>query len=512
MAGRRIEERNHLLARRGAVILRRREPRPRAWWNWTVLGFALAVLAASVPGSQFGGRAGPESALAAEPRATLSGINPADVLMFEDFEGATTLADPALDGSQSSVVSGIAFSGSRSLEMCAGEACKFSYRMQLPEAVDRAYARYMFMVGNHEAFYDSNGDPLTGEHYKNPGLEGGDSSCKGGGSHKDANCIAARTRLNVPWAGMHLEGYVAYGIEGDGATSVLEKSINVVDGKWHCLEIMVKLNTPGQKDGEAKVWVDGRETALHGLDFRKDKTWQISKYWWTYWSNDHWKGPIYIDDVVVSKSRIGCPGALAPEGSFQDVPVSHWAFAYIEALYRGGYVAGCSEEPLLYCPQDSMTRAESAVFVERGLWGGGYKPAEPGSSSFADVALDTWYVKWVEALYRDGFTAGCQVDPLRYCPLRVHTRAEAAVFFERMLHGADYEPPEPGAAHYEDVPVGGGAPWYSRWVYAAYADGLVQACEDDANRGDARYRPLDELSRAEAACMMALAKGIGGAQ
>jgi hypothetical protein len=47
-------------------------------------------------------------------------------------------------------------------------------------------------------------------------------------------------------------------------------------------------------------------------------------------------------------------------------------------------------------------------------------------------------------------------------------------------------------------------------VYAAYADGLVQACEDDANRGDARYRPLDELSRAEAACMMAFAKGLDG--
>ena len=468
----------------------------------------MVMALAGLVGWRIGAAASP--APAAVEQALPPGLNPADVLMYEDFEGSTTLADPALQDSQSEVISGIAFSGSRSLKMCAGNACKFSYRMQLPESVDRAYARYMFMVGNYEAFYDSNGDPYTGEHYKNPGLEGGDNSCKGGGSHREANCIAARTRLNVPWAGMHLEGYVAYGIEGDGAANVLDKSINVVDGQWHCLEIMVKLNTPGLQDGEAKVWVDGNETALSGLDFRKDKTWQISKYWWTYWSNDNWRGPIYIDDVVVSKSRIGCESAPEPGGSFQDVPPTHWAFSYIEALYQGGYVAGCSAEGPLYCPEDSMTRAESAVFVERGLWGGGYMPPEPSQSSFEDVAMGTWYLKWVEALYQDGFTSGCQLAPPLYCPLRVHSRAEAAVFFERMLHGADYDPPPPTTAHYQDVPVGPHAPWYSRWVYAAHTDGLVQQCEDDANRGDGLYRPLDELTRAEAACMMAFAKGLAG--
>ncbi|HEX9797641.1 MAG TPA: carboxypeptidase regulatory-like domain-containing protein, partial [Anaerolineales bacterium] len=55
-----------------------------------------------------------------------------------------------------------------------------------------------------------------------------------------------------------------------------------------------------------------------------------------------------------------------PTPVFGDVPVSHWAHDYIVALYDAGYVAGCSTEPRLYCPDRILNRAESAVFVLRG--------------------------------------------------------------------------------------------------------------------------------------------------
>ena len=35
--------------------------------------------------------------------------------------------------------------------------------------------------------------------------------------------------------------------------------------------------------------------------------------------------------------------------------------------YNAGYVAGCSTDPLLFCPDNTMSRAEGAVFVERGI-------------------------------------------------------------------------------------------------------------------------------------------------
>jgi hypothetical protein len=52
-------------------------------------------------------------------------------------------------------------------------------------------------------------------------------------------------------------------------------------------------------------------------------------------------------------------------GIFDDVPVSHWAAAWIEQLFNEEITSGCSSNPLLYCPDDTVTRAEMAVFLVR---------------------------------------------------------------------------------------------------------------------------------------------------
>jgi hypothetical protein len=196
-----------------------------------------------------------------------------------------------------------------------------------------------------------------------------------------------------------------------------------------------------------------------------------------------------------------------PLASFADVPSSHWAYDDIEMLYREGYVAGCSAEPPLYCPEATMTRAESAVLIERGVHGAGYLPPDPAEQIFADVPLWEWFAKWATGLWEDGYTAGCGLDPLIYCPLQEHSRAEATVFFLRMLHGKDYEPTEVADLPYIDVAEGS---WYRRWVGAAYGEGLIQECEDLGDRGDDLFRPQEGLRRAEAACMMIRAKGLAG--
>jgi hypothetical protein len=187
--------------------------------------------------------------------------------------------------------------------------------------------------------------------------------------------------------------------------------------------------------------------------------------------------------------------------TFEDVPFDHWAYDYIEALYENGYVEGCSSDPLMYCPEDIMTRAESAVFVERGLFGGGYTPGEPENINFVDVQNGDWYAKWVMALWEDGYTSGCEVDPLAYCPLEEHTRAEGAVFFLRMLEGVDYIPPDPEGIFADSPPE----LWYTRWLEAAYSFGLIPACEND---GELHICPEDFLTRAMGAYMMFHAKGL----
>ena len=128
---------------------------------------------------------------------------------------------------------------------------------------------------------------------------------------------------------------------------------------------------------------------------------------------------------------------------FFDVPPSHPFHDEIETLYEGGYIAGCSEEPLLFCPDDAMTRAESAVFIERGLWGAGILPGDPSIQVFDDLDIDSWAAKWAVGLFNDGYTAGCGTNPLTYCPWNEHSRTEGTVFFLRMLHGAEYVPPVP---------------------------------------------------------------------
>lgn len=51
--------------------------------------------------------------------------------------------------------------------------------------------------------------------------------------------------------------------------------------------------------------------------------------------------------------------------SFSDVSTSHWAYQSIEAIKAAGITTGCA--PGLYCPEDKVTRAEMATFLNRAL-------------------------------------------------------------------------------------------------------------------------------------------------
>jgi hypothetical protein len=196
---------------------------------------------------------------------------------------------------------------------------------------------------------------------------------------------------------------------------------------------------------------------------------------------------------------------------FIDVSNEHWAFEDIKTLFDNGYVEGCSLEPLAFCPEKGMTRDEASVLVVRGTEGADYYPPDPDEQVFADVFLNIWHARWITKLAEGGYTDGCGVngggDPI-FCPYRSHTRAEATVFFLRMLFGSDFIPLLENTDRvfvYDDVPVDEEGLWYPKWVYAAYDAGLVDGCEDENNQGDLLFRPEDEITRAEAACMMARA-------
>jgi hypothetical protein len=216
---------------------------------------------------------------------------------------------------------------------------------------------------------------------------------------------------------------------------------------------------------------------------------------------------LVADEEMEKVFRYACAGA-APEPSptpvdtpiFVDVPFDHPYNEEIETLYRAGYTSGCNTDPLMYCPEEAMTRAESAVFVERGVHSADYVPSDPTQQIFSDVSLSEWYAKWATGLWQDGYTDGCGTDPLVYCPLQEHIRAEGAVFYLRMLYGADYTPPDP-IGIFDDVPLD---TWYAKWVEAAYSAALIEPCETSP----LRYCPEAPLTRAVAAYMMVQAKDV----
>lgn len=171
------------------------------------------------------------------------------------------------------------------------------------------------------------------------------------------------------------------------------------------------------------------------------------------------------------------------------------------SIDEAGYVAGCSAEPRLFCPERTMNRAEGAVFVERGIKDISFFPDIPTEQFFEDVPLNNWAAKWVTALWEDGYTAGCNLDPLRYCPWQGNTRAEGSVFFLKLLNGRDYFPENPTAQIFEDVSLD---TWYAKWVHAAYDAGLLLPCQTTPNL---KFCPNTPLTRDWAAYMMVQAKG-----
>ena len=82
----------------------------------------------------------------------------------------------------------------------------------------------------------------------------------------------------------------------------------------------------------------------------------------------------YCPDRFVSRSQMAAfltrafklPDAESPAG-FDDVSEESWAFNYINALAASKITVGCRSEPLSYCPSRSVTRAQMAAFIYRGI-------------------------------------------------------------------------------------------------------------------------------------------------
>ena len=176
---------------------------------------------------------------------------------------------------------------------------------------------------------------------------------------------------------------------------------------------------------------------------------------------------------------------------FDDVPYSYWANSYIERLYKAGITGGCTTTPLNYCPDNSVTRAQMAIFLLKGMHGSSFTPPAVGlSTGFTDVALDYWAAAWIKQLAAEGITGGC--GPGIYCPDATVTRAQMAVFLLKAKHGSSYTPPT-ATGVFTDVPLGY---WADKWIEQLAVEGVTSGC------GTGIYCPDADVTRAQMAVFL----------
>jgi hypothetical protein len=183
-----------------------------------------------------------------------------------------------------------------------------------------------------------------------------------------------------------------------------------------------------------------------------------------------------------------------PLGRFNDVPSSYWSFSFIETLARSGITAGCGNDN--YCPSDPVTRAQMAVFLERGINGSDYSPPAATGSVFLDVDAGDFAASFIEQLYADGITAGCGNG--NYCPGDSVTRAQMAVFLLRSKYGSGYSPPSPTGV-FGDVPTGY---WAAAWIEQLAAEGITAGC------GSGNYCPENPVTRDQMAVFLVRTFGL----
>src|SRR5262249_49324253 len=92
-----------------------------------------------------------------------------------------------------------------------------------------------------------------------------------------------------------------------------------------------------------------------------------------------------------------------------------------------------------YCRDSAATRAQMAVFMLKAEHGADYQPP-PCSGIFADVICPSLFADWIEQLVAEGIAAGCSIG--HYCPSLGVRRDQMAAILLKTEHGPSYVPPQ----------------------------------------------------------------------
>lgn len=142
---------------------------------------------------------------------------------------------------------------------------------------------------------------------------------------------------------------------------------------------------------------------------------------------------VQAPEPIVSKQE--------PYKIFADVPDSHWAAEFVNALAEKGIVSGRDEKS--FSPENDITRAEYLKLLIEGLG----ITFDGAKAEFSDVSENDWYYKYVAIAYSAGIANG--VGDGYFCPNSPILRRDMAVLAEKALKLLKIEL----RAENEDVPA-----------------------------------------------------------
>ena len=223
---------------------------------------------------------------------------------------------------------------------------------------------------------------------------------------------------------------------------------------------------------------------------------QVTQHPYGYWSPDS----IEMIDIAFGRP-IATFEDVWPASAFSGKTTTAYYQPWIERLVSAGITGGCASNTVdfsgvtdftyrYYCPENGVTRAQMAVFLERGI----HYPDAYSPPSVPITFIDTsghWANLWIEALRSDGITGGCGID--LYCPENEVTRAQMAVFLLRSKYGAGYAPLPAAGTIFGDVPS---SHWAAAWIEQLFAVGITGGC------GGGNYCPDVPVNRGQMAIFL----------
>jgi hypothetical protein len=196
-----------------------------------------------------------------------------------------------------------------------------------------------------------------------------------------------------------------------------------------------------------------------------------------------------LNNVVVTNPS-GTSGTLVNGwvADFADVPGGQQFYVQITKLVANAITVGCGTG--IYCPLNSVTRQQMAVFLLKSKNGLCYVPP-PCTGVFPDVPCSSNFAPWIEALAEAGITGGCGGG--NYCPTNPVIRQQMAVFLLKTKHGSSFVPP-PCNGDFGDVACPGNP--FADWIEELAEEGITGGC------GGGNYCPNQSVRRDQMAAFL----------